>query len=213
MTGLAYLSTFIFTKKLLLDVFPTLISVSNAYLSVVHCRFAQCRAGLCEVKQLCVDRQAVLILFDALSLSWQCADWICLRQFGSVDRENAEVSGYICVPFPGRWCPLCTDAVLNAQVHHAHSCRKPCRCSPEWTVTFNNSSDLVRKVQNESRGKRGRLRSGARRYFLTKIAAKWNLVNRVVAIFVLFWRFKDFMKYLVHVCLIVLRSSNMPVYS
>lgn len=212
--------------KPLRHVFPTLISVSNAYLSVV-----QCRAGLCEVKQLCVDRQAVLILFDALSLSWQGADCICLRQFGSVDRETAEASVFIWASFPGRWCPLCTEAALNTHaVHHAHSCRTPCRCSPEWTVTFNNSSDLVRRVQNESGGKRGRLRFGACRCFLTKTAAKWNLVITEWLLFLFCFNNSEcclyslsstvmdprHYKWRLHKtfspCLFVMRSSNIPVY-
>lgn len=171
--------------KMFLSFFPSLISFFNVYLSVVHWQFALCWEGLYELTQLCVDRQAVFTLFDALSLSWQCADCICLRQFGSVDGETAEASGFIWAPFPGRWCPLCTDSALSTHsVHRTHSCRRPCCCSPEWTATFNNSSDLVRRVQNESGGKRGRLRSGAPRCFLSKTAAKWTLV---ITECLLFW--------------------------
>ncbi len=76
---------------------------------------------------------------------------------------SSELHSLAMVPPVYRCCIKHTHAI-----HHAHSCRTPCRCSPEWTVTFNNSSDLVRRVQNESGGKRGRLRSDAAGAFSQK---------------------------------------------
>lgn len=129
-----------------LSFFRSLISFSNAYLSAVHCQFALCREGLCVLTQLCVDRQAVLTLFDALSLSWQCADCssavltVKLRRRAGWSELHSLAAGAPCVQ-----TPHLTHA-RSVTLTHAESSR---RCSPGWTATFNNSSDLVRRVPNE----------------------------------------------------------------
>lgn len=167
-----------------LSFFPSLISFFNVYLSVVLAVCSLLGRTVWVNAALCWQTGSFYIVWCFISLMTVCwlhlfeAVWQCWR--GNCRGERFHLS-----TFPGHWCPLCTDSALSTHsVHRTRSCRKPCCCSPEWTATFNNSSDLVRRVQNESGGKRGRLRSGAPRCFLSKTATKWTLV---ITEWLLFW--------------------------